>query len=328
MTNPFCKIITVLICCILFSVDTAFAQSEKASDKIIADKIENFYNQNKYDSIFAMLSNSMQTFLPSDKNNAFFTKLKLDAGQFTSKSFIKYKGGIANYKTSFERGIFMFKISVDSDLKINGFQIVPFTNDSLPKIKRNTTALQLPFKGEWTVVWGGDTKELNYHVESVAQKNAFDIVITDAKGQSYKTNGKTNEDYYAFGKELLAPCDGEVVLVVDGVKDNQPGDLNPIYVPGNTVILKTINNEYLFFAHFKQHSIKVTQGQKIKQGAVLGQCGNSGNSSEPHLHFHIQNVENMNIATGAKCYFDNLLVNGLLKKDYSPIQKDKISPLK
>ena len=117
----------------------------------------------------------------------------------------------------------------------------------------------------------------------------------------------------------------KVVLVVDGVKDNIPGILNPIYVPGNSVIIKTQNNEFLVFAHFKQHSILVKQGQMIKQGQLLGLCGNSGNSSEPHLHFHIQNIEDMNSATGVKCYFDKIHVNGQLKTDYSPIQKEKIS---
>ena len=115
-----------------------------------------------------------------------------------------------------------------------------------------------------------------------------------------------------------------MVLVVDGVKDNKPGVLNPVYVPGNTVIIKTTNNEYLFFAHFKHHSIKVKEGQKLKQGQLLGQCGNSGNSSEPHLHFHIQNVEEMLGATGIKCYFEKLVVNGQIKTDYSPIKGDRI----
>lgn len=161
-------------------------------------------------------------------------------------------------------------------------------------------------------------------MESQAQKNAFDIVVKDTKGNSFKTDGKSNEDYYAFGREIIAPSDGQVVLVVDGVKDNKPGEFNPIYIPGNTVIIKTANNEYQFFAHFKQHSIKVAEGQKIKQGQALGLCGNSGNSSEPHLHFHIQNVENMNIATGVKCYFDKIMVNGQMKIDYSPIKGDQI----
>jgi len=136
------------------------------------------------------------------------------------------------------------------------------------------------------------------------------------------------EDYYTFGKELIAPCDGEIVLVVDGIKDNKPGELNPMYAPGNSVIIQTDKNEYLFFAHFKQNTIKVKQGQKVKQGELLGLCGNSGNSSEPHLHFHIQNVEDINAATGVKCYFDKLNVNGQIKTDYSPIKNEKISNAK
>ena len=126
-----------------------------------------------------------------------------------------------------------------------------------------------------------------------------------------------------FSKYLIYAV-GEIVLVVDGVEDNVPGELNPIYVPGNTVIIKTVNNEYLFFAHFKQHSIKVRQGQKVKQGEILGLCGNSGNSSEPHLHFHIQNVKDMNVATGVKCYFDQIMVDEKIKTDYSPIKGEKI----
>jgi len=117
--------------------------------------------------------------------------------------------------------------------------VKPFKEDNLPKLERNQTSLILPFNEEWNVFWGGDTKELNYHVVNESQKNAFDILITDENGKSFKTDGETNEDYYAFGKELIAPCDAEVVLAVDGIKDNIPGELNPIYIPGNTVILKT-----------------------------------------------------------------------------------------
>jgi murein DD-endopeptidase MepM/ murein hydrolase activator NlpD len=115
---------------------------------------------------------------------------------------------------------------------------------------------------------------------------------------------------------------------VDGVKDNIPGKLNPIYLPGNSVIIKTDNNEFLFFAHFVKNSIAVSEGQIVKQGDLLGLCGNSGNSSEPHLHFHIQNVEDMNEATGAKAYFENILVDGKLKRDYSPVRKEKIKNIK
>jgi len=320
------RILTILIFTLLTNL--VFGQTEKATYKTVADSFEVNYNSDNFEAIFADFSIEMQMALPLDKAKDFFNGLKQQAGKILKREFVKYEQSYASYKTTFERALFTVNISIDNNSKINGLFVKPFKADNLPKFERNTTKLILPFNGEWTVVWGGDTKELNYHVENEAQKNAFDVVITDDKGNSFKTDGKNNEDYYAFGKELIAPCDGEIVLVVDGIKDNVPGTLNPIYVPGNTVIIKTANNEYLFFAHFKQHSIVVKQGQKIKQGQLLGLCGNSGNSTESHLHFHIQNVEDMNIATGIKCYFDKVQVNGQTKSDYSPIQKDKIRNIK
>lgn len=318
------KTIFITILLIAF-VNLSFGQTEKVSSKNVADSFEANYNSDNFDAIFSSFSPEMQTALPLDKTKEFLTGLKTQVGKITKRQFVRYEQTYASYKTNFERALFAVNISVDNNAKIKGLFVKPFKESNLPTIARNSTKLILPFKDQWTVIWGGDTKELNYHVESEAQKNAFDFVITDSKGNSYKTDGKTNEDYYAFGKELFAPCDGEVVLVVDGVKDNVPGKLNPIYIPGNTVIIITGNNEFLFFAHFKQHSIVVKEGQKIKQGQVLGLCGNSGNSSEAHLHFHIQNVEDMNTATGVKCYFDKIQVDGQTKMDYSPIQKEKIS---
>ncbi len=305
-------------------INLGFSQTENPNSKTAAENFEKNYNNGNYDAIFSSFSGEMQGHLPLDKTKGFLTGLKSQAGNIKGLVFKKYEQSYASYKTTFERGIFTLNISIDGNSKINSFFIKPFTEDTQLKIERNTTKLILPFKNEWNVLWGGDTKELNYHVESPAQKNAFDILIKDEKGKTYKTDGKTNEDYYAFGKELVAPCNGEIVSAVDGVKDNKPGILNPIYLLGNSVIIKTANNEYLLFAHFKQNSIKVKQGQKVTQGQLLGLCGNSGNSSEPHLHFHIQNVEDMNIAIGIKCYFDRLMVNGKLKTDYSPIKGEKI----
>lgn len=308
------------------TISNVFAQTEKATYKTVADEFENNYNQENFENIFNSFSAEMKTFLPINKTVEFLTGLKNQSGKIVKREFVKYQSSYASYKTTFERGIFTLNISIDEKSKINGLFIKPYVPDNLPKIERNTTKLILPFKEAWTVFWGGDTKEQNYHLISEAQKNAFDLIITDDSNKSYKTDGQTNEDYYAYGKDLIAPCNGEIVLVVDGIKDNKPGELNPIYVPGNTVILKTSNNEYLFFAHFKQHSIKVKQGDKVKQGQLLGLCGNSGNSSEPHLHFHIQNVEDINIATGVKCYFDKINVNGKLKTDYSPVKGEIIEP--
>ncbi|MFZ1514485.1 MAG: DUF3887 domain-containing protein [Saprospiraceae bacterium] len=319
------KLILYVFITFMFMMSIANAQVEPDHYKSALKAFVQNYNNEQLESIFSMFAPDMQKALPLEKTKAFFAGLHAQAGKIQECKFIEIDpGGTASYETKFDNGVFLLNVTLSEDSKINGFYIKPYQAKPATSNTRNSTKLSLPFKGEWTVIWGGDTKELNYHVEHLAQKNAFDMVITDHNGNSYKNEGRKNEDYYAFGKELLAPCAGKVFMVVDGIKDNTPGELNPIYIPGNTVIIKSGENEFLFFAHFKQHSIRVKEGQTVKKGELLGLCGNSGNSSEPHLHFHIQNEENMTNAIGIKCYFDELIVNGKTMKDYSPIQKDKI----
>jgi len=307
----------------LFLFNFAVAQVEKGNYKLVSTKLVSFLNENKNDSIVAMFSPEMKALFSIEKFTQLNAGLKMQLGSIKKIKFIRLQNVSAFYETTFDNAVLGLTITLNLKNEIAGLLFKPYSE---PKtLERNTTKMHLPFKEEWTVFWGGDTQELNYHIESVAQKNAFDIMILDDNVSTHKGTGGANEDYYAFGKELYAPCDGEVVLVVDGVKDNIPGTKNPIYLPGNTVIIKTDKNEFVFFAHFKQHSIVVKQGQKLNAGDLLGLCGNSGNSSEPHLHFHLQNTEDMNIATGAKCYFDQIKVNGVNKTDYSPIKGDKIS---
>lgn len=318
------RIITTLVF-LLFAI-FCYAQEEQVISKKVAAQFDKYYNEKDYEAIFNMLSPEMKAALPHDQAITFLTTLNTQVGALKTRAFINYKQGrVALYKTQFEKATLALYLSVDDTEKINGMLVKPYQAENIPRPERNTSNLILPFKGEWTVFWGGDTQALNYHVTTPSQKNAFDLVITDERGKSYQTNGKTNEDYYAFGKELIAPVSGEVVQVIDGIEDNQPGTMDPATVTGNTVIIKAGNNEYYLLAHFQQNSIKVKKGDHVTQGQVLGLCGNSGNSSEPHLHFHIQNTEDMGEATGIKCYFEEINVNGTSKKDYSPIKGDRIS---
>jgi len=302
---------------------TSHAQTETTDSKVATGKFVKYYNANQADSIFNLLTSDAKNALPFDKTKTFIDQLHAKFGSITSLNFETFKNGFGIYKAQFDRGVLTLSVAT-IDKSISGLFAKPYQAVLAPKISRNLTKMTLPFKGEWTVFWGGDTKEQNYHVAVDFQKNAFDIIMTNTEGKSYKTNGQTIEDYYAFGQPLLAPCDGEVVLSVDGIKDNIPGSMNPIFATGNTVLIKTSNNEYILLAHFKQHSIKVKQGDVVKRGQILGLCGNSGNSSEPHLHFHIQDAEDFTKTLGVKCYFDKLQVNGVAKKDYSPVKGDKI----
>ena len=312
---------------IILSISTiAFAQGEKEVSQKTSSAFQKHFNQNEYKAIFEMFSPEMKTALPLDQTLTFLENVKSQAGTLKNLEFIKYEQGmVALYKAQFDRTILGLNISTDQNSKINGMLLKPYQDDSQPILERNISSLILPFKGEWTVFWGGDTEALNYHVATPSQRGAFDFLIMDENGKSFSGDGSKNEDYFAFGKELIAPAAGEVVLAVDGIKDNKPGIMNPAFVTGNTVIIKTTNNEYLLLAHFKQHSIKVKQGDSVTQGQVLGLSGNAGNSSEPHLHFHIQNMKEMSQATGAKSYFKSIKVNGKVKTDYSPIKGERIS---
>lgn len=315
----------VLILVLLLSTSLVLNAQETSSFKKKSSTFTNFFNIKASDSIYNMFSKSMKEALPKEKVNQVVNSLHYQLGKIESIQFLQMKDGSAKYKANFKNAPMFLIIALNELEEISGLLFQPFKEESkVAVLERNITPLKLPFKGQWNIFWGGETEADNYHVKYENQKGAFDIVIFDEKGKSHKGNGTKNEDYYAFGKPIIAPCDAEVVLAVDGVKDNIPGELNPTFLTGNTVILKTKNNEYLLFAHFKQYSVAVKQGDKVRTGDLLGLCGNSGNSTEAHLHFHIQNVEAMHDAVSAKCYFDKILVNGTVKTNYMPIKNDAV----
>lgn len=298
---------------------------EQADEKRLRVIFKNNFNDHDFEGIYALFSNSFKESLIQKEIFELLENLKKDAGSILQIEFEGYlRGTFASYKTSMEDGIYSVNISSDKTSKINGIFIEPYRKNDTCHISRNITKIDLPFEGEWTVKWGGDSKSLNHHIISRPQKSAFDFLITSKAGKSYKNQGRTNEDYYAFSKEIVAPCDGVVTQAVDGVPDNIPGEKNPMYAPGNSLIIKTIHNEFIFFAHFKQSSICVNRGEKILRGQLLGLCGNSGNSTEPHLHFHIQDSDDLNLGNGVKCFFNRIMVTGNLKSKYSPIKGDKV----
>lgn len=149
---------------------------------------------------------------------------------------------------------------------------------------RYPVAASLPFFGEWEVSQGHNGE----HTHKDAWRNAWDFIITDKNGKQFKGSGDYPEDYYCFGKAVTAPFDGTVVEVINSVQDNIIGDVNTKNNWGNTVILKHSHDIYSKLSHLKYHSIEVKEGDQVKQGQLLGKCGNSGRSPYPHLHFQFQ----------------------------------------
>lgn len=212
----------------------------------------------------------------------------------------------------------VISVSFDEDNIIHGLSLAPFV--SYPESDRQYTqnTYIMPIKEEWFVFWGGTNQFINYHYVYDDQRYAYDLIIIK-DGQSYKDSINKNENYYAFNKEIVAPTDGKVVKVLDGIEDNVPGEMSPNQPEGNCVIIEHKNNEYSMLAHLKQNSILVKVGEIVQKGQVIGLCGNSGNSSEAHLHFQVMNSLD---------YLNGKSIRIRFEGDHEPIQGDFINPFK
>ncbi|MHC4845579.1 MAG: M23 family metallopeptidase [Planctomycetota bacterium] len=174
---------------------------------------------------------------------------------------------------------------------------------------RTRSNLRLPFEDRWYVFWGGRSAVENYHVVARDQRYAYDLVVV-ADGSTHRGDGTANEQYYAFGRPIVAPADGRVVNTANDVPDNRPGLMNAIQPLGNHVIIDHGNGEFSFLAHFQQFSVLVRPGQEVRKGQVLARCGNSGNSSEPHLHYHLQDSPRFGQGDGLPAQFQGYELNG------------------
>ncbi len=197
-------------------------------------------------------------------------------------------------------------------------------------VARTKTSLQLPFEGQWAVVWGGDNLTDNKHITHKNQQRAADLLVLDSTGKSYKGDGKKNSDYFAYGKKILAAAKGTVVTVIDGVPDNTPGVMNGYSALGNAVVIKHGEGEYSLYAHLSPGSIRVRPKTVVRAGQLLGLCGNSGNSSEAHLHFHLQDRADVATAIGVEPAFDKVeLQQGASKSEpegYTFRKGDRVAP--
>jgi len=155
---------------------------------------------------------------------------------------------------------------------------------------KDTAKLRLPFNGEWLVYQGGRTPFENGYAVSDDQRFGIDFAYLK-HGRLFSGAGgigSKNEDYYCFGQPLLAPADGNVVKAEGGYDDAPPG--KPLGDPadGNIVIISHGNGESSMMNHLKQNSLKVKLGDKVKQGDVVAECGNSGAGPVPHVHYQFQ----------------------------------------
>ena len=146
--------------------------------------------------------------------------------------------------------------------------------------------LSYPLKSGF-VGHGGNSVIINYHnADSTTQKYALDISALNNLG--LRAMGLFPEDlnkYEVYGDTLIAPASGKIIDLKDGLDNMKPGEMDKENITGNYLVLETEGN-MVFMCHLLKNSLMVDSGQIVKAGQPLAQIGNSGHTSEPHLHIH------------------------------------------
>ncbi|MFW6079187.1 MAG: GNAT family N-acetyltransferase [Gemmatimonadota bacterium] len=184
-----------------------------------------------------------------------------------------------------------------------------------PDTYRQRARYTLPVRGEWLVMNGGVTPEASHAWDVLAQRYAYDLVKADDAGVRHRGAGTSLEDYYAYGEPVVAPADGEVVRVRDGVRDAPRVGTGRVDwrcrdFAGNTVMIRHAEREYSVLAHLVPGSIPVRVGQRVERGERIGRCGHSGHSTEPHLHLQVQDRPDFFDAVGLPVRFSDVRVSG------------------
>ena len=184
-----------------------------------------------------------------------------------------------------------------------------------------------PLRGVSYVGWGASFH--TGHRWAIPEEFALDIAKMGGDGLSHKGDGTRFEDYYAYGTEVLASADGRVI----GMANDQPEDTSAMQRPdesqeaystrlreeqavrlakggilGNYVMIDHGKSEYSLSAHLQPGSVRVHVGDQVKAGDLIGKLGSSGNSTEPHLHFHVCDSEDPLISAGIPVNFSNVTI--------------------
>ena len=198
---------------------------------------------------------------------------------------------------------------------------------------REPIIVEFPLRGEWLSPNTPGTKIPSHGTDQLGTRYAYDFIQVDweRKGwpayrvslPQYLLFGVSLDDYYCWGQDIYAPCDGIVVQAEDGYEERERTNLradmanaykNAHYfdpkkdevqsVAGNYVIMECGDNVYAALCHLQTGSIQVTVGQSVKKGEVIGRVGHSGNSFAPHLHFQLMDSSDIATANGLPCAFE------------------------
>jgi len=186
-----------------------------------------------------------------------------------------------------------------------------------------------PLRGVWYAGWGASFH--TGHRWAIPEEFALDIAKLGGDGLTHKGDGTRFDDYYAYGADVLAAADGRVTSATNDQQEDssamqRPNETQEAYfarlqkeqgarlakgltaITGNYVMIDHGKNEYSLYAHLQPGSVGVHVGDQVKAGDVIGKLGSSGNSTEPHLHFHVCDKSDPLMCAGIPANFSNITI--------------------
>ena len=204
-----------------------------------------------------------------------------------------------------------------------------FTGSIPIKSEFATNKYIFPLRGVWYVGYGASFH--TGHRWAIPEEFALDIAKIGEGALSHKGDGARFDDYYAYGADVLAAADGHVISAANDQPEDpsamqRPDETQEAYferlqkeqgerlakgltaITGNYVMIDHGKNEYSLYAHLQPGSVRVHVGAQVKTGDVIGKLGSSGNSTEPHLHFHVCDKPDPLMCAGIPVNFSNVTI--------------------
>lgn len=199
--------------------------------------------------------------------------------------------------------------------------VLLFVKATPPGTRREPIEVEPPVRGRWVAVNSPATRTPSHGTHAYGQTFAIDLVHEPDPARPRVAVARwplarRARTFPGFGQPVLAPADGVVVRVSDWQRDHWsrnswPAVLylmliegsareltGPGRIVGNHIVLDLGDGAYALLAHLRRRSALVTKGDRVRAGQPLAACGNSGNSSEPHLHFQLMDRPGVLLAAG------------------------------
>jgi murein DD-endopeptidase MepM/ murein hydrolase activator NlpD len=224
------------------------------------------------------------------------------------------------------------RLTINLPLGLPAPPVISDTSANVAVTRHAATIISPPLRGGRWVAIGGPLGPHRRALQPIngalrnGQRFAVDFsALLDAKGRTHAGNSSRNSSYFNYGQPVLAVGAGRVVDAVDRYPDQIPN--HNVHVrteagDGNHVIIKLGNGVFAAYAHLKPGSVRVRVGQRVRAGQVLGQLGNSGETTGPHLHFQLMTRPSVADSDGLPFMLDQFRLDGHLTSLQAFINSD------